>query len=189
MCLHVTALLIHTFWLVWVEILTVISFMYPKTPHIGKYLKLSRIFCYFSQAISQTIVNWLFIQFAMPVSLKQEVKGDDDSDYEEEFDQMRDPNLDMMYYVKGMPKMQRLKDVDYEIDRNKGALDYLFEEREQDGSIFAVERDIYDEDVKIDGFHDEVTKKWGEEETQLRTAIYISFVKKQDTFHFRQKIK
>lgn len=96
----------------------------------------------------------------------------------------------MMYYVKQMPKMQRLKDVDYEIDKKKGALDYLFDETEhQDGSFVSVERNYIEEDTKIDNFTANLQKKWGEEESHLRTAIYISFVKDTDTIQFRKNIK
>jgi hypothetical protein len=45
------------------------------------------------------------------------------------------------------------------------------------------------DDAKIDGFTDRMTTKWGEEETQLRLAIYISFVKEQDTMSYRKKTK
>lgn len=45
-----------------------------------------------------------------------------------------------------MPKMQRLKDVDFDIDRNKGALEYLFEERNEDGSFVLQDRDYIEED-------------------------------------------
>lgn len=51
------------------------------------------------------------------------------------------------------------------------------------------ERDYLGEDAKIDGFTGRLTKKWGREESQLRTAIYISFVKDSDTMNFRKKIK
>lgn len=121
--------------------------------------------------------------------LNNEVKDDSDSDYEDEFDRIRDPNIDMMFYVKQMPKMQRLRDVSYDIDMKKGALEYLFEEREEDGEYVVEERDYLNEDGRIDGFTGRLTKKWGREESQLRTAIYISFVKDSDTMMFRKKIK
>lgn len=98
----------------------------------------------------------------------------------------------MMYYVKQMPNisMRRIKDVDYEIDKNKGALDYLFNETEDmDGSFVSTSRNFIEEDTKIDKFTINLQKKWGEEESQLRTAIYISFVKQTDTLMFRKKIK
>ena len=95
----------------------------------------------------------------------------------------------MMYYVKSMPKMQRLKDVSYDLYKNKGALEYLFEEREEDGEFVLEERDHLREDEKIDGFTDRLTNKWGQEESQLRMAVYISFVKDSDTMMFRKKVK
>jgi len=39
------------------------------------------------------------MQFAKPVSLKDQLE-DIDNDFDEEFDTIRDPNLDMMYYVR-----------------------------------------------------------------------------------------
>jgi uncharacterized radical SAM superfamily protein len=45
------------------------------------------------------------------------------------------------------------------------------------------------QDNKIDGFTDRMTTKWGEEETKLRLAIYVSFVKESDTLNFRKKVK
>lgn len=53
----------------------------------------------------------------------------------------------------------------------------------------AGEIEALDNDAKIDSFADQMTLRWGEEETHLRMAIYISFVSKQDTVIFRKKIK
>ena len=80
-----------------------------------------------SQSVSQVIVIYLFVQFSKPVSLAKDVKDENESDEEYEEISNRDPNLDMMYYVKNMPKMQRIQNVDYDLDKNKGALEYLFE--------------------------------------------------------------
>ena len=88
-----------------------------------------------------------------------------------------------------MPKMQRLRDIDLDIDKNKGALEYLFEERNEDGSFVLVDRDAIEEDQRITKFTDKLNQKWGKEESQLRTAIYISFVKDSETYLFRKKIK
>ena len=41
----------------------------------------------------------------------------------------------------------------------------------------------------MNNFTDKLNKKWGAEESQLRTAIYISFVKDSETRLFRKKIK
>jgi hypothetical protein len=189
MTLHVTALFIHTFFMVMCQVVTFYVFLHPSSKNMV-YINVSRIFMFTSNAVSQVIVIFLFLQFSKPVSLKQEVKDDsDDSDYEEEFDRSRDPNLDMMFYVKQMPKMQRLKE-DYDIDeKEKTALDYIFEERVQDGETILEECDYIRDDAKIDGFTESCVNQWGQEETQLRTAIYISFVKNADTLNFRKKIK
>ena len=59
-----------------------------------------------SQAVSCVIVVYLFKQFALPVSLKNEIKEDSDSDgYEEEFDKIRDPNTDLMFYANQKQNM------------------------------------------------------------------------------------
>ena len=88
------------------------------------------------------------------MQLNRALDEDSDSDYEDEFDRMRDPNIDMLYYVKEMPKFQRVKDVDYNIDKGKGAIEYLNDEAESDGSFHVSERDYIDEDAKIDNFTD-----------------------------------
>jgi hypothetical protein len=41
----------------------------------------------------------------------------------------------------------------------------------------------------MNNFTDKLNEKWGAEECQLRTAIYISFVKDSETRLFRKKIK
>ena len=63
---------------------------------------------------------------------------------------MRDPNLDMIYYVKEMPTFQRIKDVDYNVDRS--ALDVLYEDEDMDGSFRMANRDYMEEDEKIENF-------------------------------------
>ena len=61
----------------------------------------SRLAIYVSGVISEVIVIYLFLDLAAPVSLKKQVKEEEhDSDYEEEYDRIRDPNADMMYFVK-----------------------------------------------------------------------------------------
>jgi hypothetical protein len=164
MCLHVTALFIHTFFIVVAQYITIYAFMNPA-PINKNILNISRICLFGSQSISQAIVIYLFVQFSKPVSLTKDVESDDSDSDEYELDERRDPNIDMMYYVKQMPnvKMQRMKDVDYEIDKNKGALDYLFDETEHmDGSFVSAGRNFIDEDTKIDKFTTNLQKKWGE---------------------------
>jgi hypothetical protein len=186
MRLHVTALFFHTFFLILNQTVAFLVYLHP-TSNNQLYINLSRIVVNFSNGVSLTIVIYLFLQFAKPVSLKQEVKEDSDSDYEEEFDRIRDPNMDMIYYVKNMPKMQRLEEVDLNIDSDKTVAEYLFEEGQRDGTF--VMEDHLGQDNKIDGFTDRMTTKWGEEETKLRLAIYVSFVKDSDTYSFRKKVK
>ena len=99
MCLHVTALLIHTFFMVACQFVTIYTFEHPS-PQNSDYLNVSRIAMFTSQSISQAIVIYLFIQFSKPVSISQQDEQASDSDFDEEFDTTRDPNLDMMYYVR-----------------------------------------------------------------------------------------
>ena len=41
----------------------------------------------------------------------------------------------MIYYLKQLPKMKRMRDVDYNVDQSKGAIEYLFEDEGMDGSF------------------------------------------------------
>jgi len=60
MCLHVTALFIHTFFLVACQYVTIYTFMNPAS--INKnILNISRIFLFGSQSVSQAIVIYLFV--------------------------------------------------------------------------------------------------------------------------------
>lgn len=89
---------------------------------------------------------------------------------------MSNLNLDMLYYVKNMPQFQRVKDVDYNVGNYTSAIEYLFEEEEQDASFYTPNRDfIGGSDDKSEQFTKKLKQNWGEEESQLRTAIYISF--------------
>ena len=101
-------------------------------------------------------------------------------------------NLDMIYYVKNMPTIQRIKEVDYDVGLYSSAKQYLFEDEGQDGSFIIPndDPDYYEtEETKIEKFTNQIQKNWGEQESQLRTAIYVSFVKETDTNLFRKKIK
>ena len=69
-------------------------------------LNISRICLFGSQSISQAIVIYLFVQFSKPVSLTKDVESDDSDSDEYEIDERRDPNIDMMYYVKQMPNVK-----------------------------------------------------------------------------------
>jgi hypothetical protein len=48
-----------------------------------------------------------------------------------------DMNLDMLYYIKNMPKMKRLKDVNLDVAAYTSALSYLFKDEGLDGSYCA----------------------------------------------------
>lgn len=67
-----------------------------------------------TQSISQVILIYLFVQFSKPDVVKKE-EGESDED------ERCDMNLDMIYYMKSIPKMQRIKDVDYNVDIYKSA--------------------------------------------------------------------
>ena len=63
---------------------------------------------------------YLFVQFSKPAKLDDE--SDDEDDMIQEFDKMRDPNMDMMYSVKqmGHAGFQRIKDVSLHVDQDVG---------------------------------------------------------------------
>jgi hypothetical protein len=69
MCLHVTALFIHTFFMVACQFVTIYTFENPS-PMNSDILNVSRIFLFTSQSVSQVIVIYLFIQFSKPVLLQ-----------------------------------------------------------------------------------------------------------------------
>ena len=65
MCLHITALFLHTFVVTVVQYITVDTFMNP-VPKDDAILNISRIVLFASQSISQAIVIYLFVQFSKP---------------------------------------------------------------------------------------------------------------------------
>jgi O-antigen/teichoic acid export membrane protein len=67
MCLHVIALFNHTFILVVAQFFIVYSFLRPSEKSKDQ-LNIARIFMFGSQAISMTIVIYLFMKFALPTS-------------------------------------------------------------------------------------------------------------------------
>ena len=76
----------------------VIFFVKDDGKNIGFYFNLSRMVMYTAQCISQAIVIWLFIKF----SKAPKIQDDSDSEGEYEFDNFRDPKIDMLYYTKNM---------------------------------------------------------------------------------------
>lgn len=74
---------------------------------------------------------------------------------------MRDPNADMMYYVKNLPKINR-KDLNLDIDETKGAAEQLFDSRDEGGMD---DDEVFENDAQIDGFVDRMSTLWGQEET------------------------
>ena len=88
MCLHVTALFIHTFFIVVAQYITIYAFMNPA-PINKNILNISRICLFGSQSISQAIVIYLFVQFSKPVSLTKDVESDDSDSDEYELDERR----------------------------------------------------------------------------------------------------
>lgn len=65
----------------------------------------------------------------------------------------------MLYYVKNMPKMQRIKDVDYNVGNYNSAIQYLFEEEGQDASFYMPNRDSSltgEVDEQIENFTKEI---------------------------------
>lgn len=79
----------------------------------------------------------------------------------------------MLFYM-GNVKMQK-RDVDLNIDKDQGAIAYLFKDEGMDGS-FMIPQD-YEDDIAKSKFSNRLSNRWGEEETQLRTAVYVSFMR------------
>lgn len=106
MRLHVTALFIHTIFLAFFQACVVLLYKTQGSVKWTIVKAVAKATMFTSQSVSQIIVIYLFQLFAIPVSLKKDVQEEDD-EYEEEFDRARDPNADMMFYVKNMPKVKR----------------------------------------------------------------------------------
>ena len=104
MCLHIAALFIHTFFIIVAQYITYYTFMNANSRN-SDILNISRICLFASQSLSQAIVIYLFIKFSKPVSFSKKNKDESESDEDFEDSLDRDPNLDMMYYVKNMPTM------------------------------------------------------------------------------------
>ena len=119
--------------------------------------------CWISQSISQAIVVYLFVQFSRPVVFKKAGEGESDSDE----DERRDPNLD---YI-GVSNLNASK--------KTIANQYLFGDEGLDGTL----------QFSIENFEKEIQENWGEQENQLRTAIYCSFIKDTDTNLLLKKFK
>ena len=89
-----------------------------------------------------------------------------------------------------MPTFRRMKDVDYNVEMYTSAKEYLFEDEGKDGEFVNFDQDHFDKDeINIEIFKDEVEKNWGQQESQLRSAIYVSFVNDMDTNILRKKVK
>lgn len=104
MCLHVTALFLHTVVIVIVQYITVYTFINPSSKD-DFILNVSRIVLFASQSISQAIVIYLFVQFSKPQSLMKDqgrTASGSSSGSQEERDVEK---LNMLFYIKQMPKM------------------------------------------------------------------------------------
>ena len=144
MGLHVFALFFHTGTMVFFAVANVLRIQHLGADNYKTYNNMwqwSRLAMYISGVVSEVIVIYLFLDFAAPVSLKKQVKEDSDEDYEEEYDRIRDPNADMMYFVKqsnrqkGKPGISmKTRTVSLEVDRTVSAAEALF--RSEDEPLF-----------------------------------------------------
>ena len=196
MTLHVLALFLHTICMMFFQIGRVYYFKSIGTDSEQTWATIwnwGRLAMYLSGVISEIIVIYLFLEFSTPVSLKKvKEKEEEEEDYEEEFDRIRDPNVDMMYFVKTAnqaPKMKRIRDdINYDIDNEKGAAEYLFDDQDAP-SVWNVDESEFD-DAEIDKFTDSCSVAWGgEEESQLRMAVFVAFVNNKDTVNLKKKAK
>lgn len=123
MCLHVTALFLHTVVIVIVQYITVYTFINPSSKD-DFVLNVSRIVLFASQSISQAIVIYLFVQFSKPQSLMKDqgrTASGSSSGSEEERDVEK---LNMLFYIKQMPKMIKQQGTNFlDVDTGKSALE------------------------------------------------------------------
>jgi hypothetical protein len=182
MRLHVTALIVHTFFMAYWQVCVLWVLRSDQSPKWKVIKDISRILMFSSQAGSQFIVIYLFQLFAIPVDQKKEVHKEDD-EYEYEFDTMRDPNADMMYYVKKAPLVRVVRPENYDLE-TENALEF------GDDLLAGLEDDDpFKDDEEIDQFATRMSNAWGDEECKLRMAVFISFVNNADTLRFRKKVK
>lgn len=94
----------------------------------------------------------------------------------------------MLWYMgKGEVKLMKWKDVNLSIDPSKSALEQLYEDDQHDGEFqLQDEEQDYEQANK---FANRLSKHWGRQETELRTAIYVSFMKESDLNYLRNRIK
>lgn len=208
MTLHVLALFLHTFCMMFFQIGRCYYFKSFGRPNEDTWANIwnwGRLAMYLSGVLSEVIVIYLFLEFSKPVSLKK-VQGED-SDYEEELDSVRNPTVDLMYFVKTAPKLKRIRELDYNIDQNKGAAQHLFDDksamtpsvwnptteqselgfRKESDEVFFKTISEFD-DLEIDKLTEKTNKKWGgEEESQLRMAVFVAFVNNKDVHHLKKR--
>jgi hypothetical protein len=115
MCLHLTSLflvsVIHTACMAFFQVSRVYYYKSLGTESEQTWTLIwnwGRLILYVSGVISEMVVIYIFMELAKPPSLKKEV-DDGDSEYEEEFDRIRNPNTDLLFLVKTGPKMSRNK--------------------------------------------------------------------------------
>jgi hypothetical protein len=120
MCLHVTVLFIHTLVVLVTQAITYWSFVHP-TPKSSDTLNISRIVLFGSQTISQVIVVYLFLQFSMPKKIGGiDNDGQAMSVYESDSEELEDTHgreneLDMLWCIRSMPKMEAKAKVDFNL--------------------------------------------------------------------------
>ena len=85
--------------------------MHPESKAYAK-TDFTRSALFTSQEISQAIVIYLFVQFSKPVSFANDAQ---DQESDDELEDKRDANIDMLFYMGKGPKMMQ-RDVDYDID-------------------------------------------------------------------------
>jgi hypothetical protein len=162
MCLHVIALFNHTFILVVAQFFIVYSFLRPSEKSKDQ-LNIARIFMFGSQAISMTIVIYLFMKFALPTSSMSKKEERDvivtrlselrqsrnatttreslgvSLDYEDELEEEpteRDPKLDMLMKVTNKAPSPKFK----KLDRSSNIFDYMNTQVDADGKVVFVEQ-------------------------------------------------
>lgn len=68
------------------------------------------------------------------------------------------------------------------VNKDKSALEQLF----SDARHMSMQSDDLEE-AEVNKFTNRITRDWGEEESQLRSAIYVSFLKEKDVELLRKR--
>lgn len=208
MTLHITALFIHTFFLVFFQFCVIMQLQHPGNNTWIMTKDTSRNLMYTSQTISQMIVIYLFCLFAKPGQTQSQADSSDEETEDYTITRRASTsNADFLYYVNksatgvnSNAKSMRFRTKSREaldaglLDLGEG-LDLSNDANHMETDNLAV--DVVDEDDEFfkqeekerDRLTNRMSIKYGEEEAQLRVAVFVSFVNKKDKLKFNKMNK